>query len=416
MTEPNMAGNNSNPRPILIIGGGLAGLALAHGLSKHGFDNFHVFERDAEPNTRGQGYRIKVFPNAVPDLEYLLSEDRFRDFERTSAETVMGETTLNSINGLPTASRQLNGPKPYTVDRGVLRLVLLRGMEKKIHWGKTFQSYGIRESDNTVVAHFEDGSSFEGSLLVGADGNRSPVRKQFLPQHVTVDAQGLCVYGRTYFSPQLLQQLSPRLQRWFTIVRDVAPAIQEIIFDSSMPVTMFIEKIHFPHRADYPDILPQEDYLYWAMLIPSKLMGPTEEHVKEALAKSARQLGLRITSEWDPSIRCLVEHQDDAHAASLRVISAAPDLINWTPSPYVTLVGDAIHVMSPGAGAGAVTALKDAAVLTKCLTEKGISAESIGSYETEMRGYAAASIARSSRGGMKSFAQPSFDQCKPIEV
>ena len=156
--------------------------------------------------------------------------------------------------------------------------------------------------------------------------------------------------------------------------------------------------------------------MYWSMLLSSKLIGPTEDMLREALSQTPRQLGMKITSEWDPSIRCLIEHQDDTHAAIIRIISAAPDLINWTPSAQVTLIRDAIHVMSPRGGVGAATALKDAAVPTKSLIKDGVSVTSVGAYEAEMREYAGASIARSYRGGLKFFGQPTFEKCKPIDM
>jgi 2-polyprenyl-6-methoxyphenol hydroxylase-like FAD-dependent oxidoreductase len=44
---------------VLIIGGGLSGLCLAHALQKERVA-FEVFERDATPDARGQGYRLTI--------------------------------------------------------------------------------------------------------------------------------------------------------------------------------------------------------------------------------------------------------------------------------------------------------------------------------------------------------------------
>ena len=77
----------------------------------------------------------------------------------------------------------------------------------------------------------------------------------------------------------------------------------------------------------------------------------------------------------------------------------------WEPSANVTLMGDAIHVMSPSGGVGAVTALRDAALLSNTIYKLGILASSIGEYEATMRGYAQESIERSYFGGKKMFGQ-----------
>ena len=46
-------------RKVLIIGGGLGGLALAQALRTHGVP-FEIFERDANPTARKQGWAIAL--------------------------------------------------------------------------------------------------------------------------------------------------------------------------------------------------------------------------------------------------------------------------------------------------------------------------------------------------------------------
>jgi 2-polyprenyl-6-methoxyphenol hydroxylase-like FAD-dependent oxidoreductase len=403
---------------VLIAGAGLGGLGLAQGLKKHGI-RCTVFERDASPDARAQGYRIKVFPDTVPDLKFLMSGDLFAEFEATSAETVMRETTISAVDGRVTMRRALRGPKPYTVDRGFLRKVLLKGLEDQIQWGKEVARYEIDEAnspDEPVTLHFTDGSSAKGTLLIGAEGGHSPVRKQHVPKHRIVDPEAVCIYGRTHLTPELEKRIQPKMLQSLTVIRDIAPVIQQVIFASELPVTMFVERMHFPQRdLAGRDDLP-EDYVYWSMLAPSKLVGFTEDMVAAAVkSKTPRQLGEALTEEWDDSTKCLVDLQDDSYAAALRVISSTPELSEWETSQYVTLVGDAVHVMSPSGGVGAATSLKDAVALTKSLTgADGFSLASIKEYEQTMKDNAKVAIDRSFRGGKLFYGQPPLEQCRVL--
>ncbi|KAL1963596.1 hypothetical protein VTN77DRAFT_8041 [Rasamsonia byssochlamydoides] len=177
---------------------------------------------------------------------------------------------------------------------------------------------------------------------------------------------------------------------------------------------MFVEKMHFPHKDVRPDL--PDDYVYWSMLVPSRLLGPTEEMLTQALQWPPHELSLMLTSEWDPSIRCLAELQDRSQAAALRIITTVPDLPKWASTSRVTLLEDSIHVMSPAGGVGAATALQDAATLTKILARDGLSTASIREYEDTMREYAKAALTRSFRGGKKLFGQPPYDQRKEVAI
>ena len=77
-------------------------------------------------------------------------------------------------------------------------------------------------------------------------------------------------------------------------------------------------------------------------------------------------------------------------------IRTSPVIAAWPPS-RVTVLGDAIHAMSPAAGSGANTTLQDAAQLLRALTTADgddITA-AIGRYEHLMRDYGYAAVAAS---------------------
>jgi 2-polyprenyl-6-methoxyphenol hydroxylase-like FAD-dependent oxidoreductase len=73
-----------------------------------------------------------------------------------------------------------------------------------------------------------------------------------------------------------------------------------------------------------------------------------------------------------------------------------PHLPDWTPS-RVTLLGDAIHNMTPMAGIGANTALRDAGQLRQALSADTDPVSGVGSYETAMRRYANEALQLSTR-------------------
>jgi 2-polyprenyl-6-methoxyphenol hydroxylase-like FAD-dependent oxidoreductase len=107
----------------------------------------------------------------------------------------------------------------------------------------------------------------------------------------------------------------------------------------------------------------------------------------------------RLASEriagWHPALRRIVADADVAATFPVVIRSARP-VDPWRPGG-VTLLGDAIHTMSPGRGEGANVALRDAAALTRELADVAAGRQpldaALGMYELEMleRGFAAVS-------------------------
>ncbi|KAF2485209.1 hypothetical protein BDY17DRAFT_322077 [Neohortaea acidophila] len=392
MTAPN----------ILIIGGGIGGLCLAHGLKKHHIP-FHVYERDGTQDYRAQGYRIRVAREAVTALRYLFSPETWRLFELTCAESVFSDipevdagtakVDLPRVaNGeSPAAAGGRNGPsselKGYTVDRTMFRQVLLRGLEEHMTWGKALKEYAI--TDDGVVARFRDGSSAEGSLLVGADGSHSAVRKQFLPAHPILDTGARCVYGKTLLTPELLKTLEPAITKGgMMVVKD----------RSRDPVTaMILEPVIFTHREEMlaEGIEAPHDYLYWVMGAKPEALGLPHEGMPTLTPEQCEKIARGVAQSWHPRVRPVVACQQPGQTAVLQINSVPSDFGTWEPNERVTLIGDSIHLMGPTAGSGAITAIRDAELLCRLLVEGGQGKAMIAKYESGMREYASEVVHRS---------------------
>lgn len=82
----------------------------------------------------------------------------------------------------------------FNVDRATLRQILLSGLDDAVQYGKKL--IRCEQHNDRVIAHFDDGSTVEGDVLVGADGIRSAVRAQRAPHAEIVDAGIVAIYGR----------------------------------------------------------------------------------------------------------------------------------------------------------------------------------------------------------------------------
>lgn len=108
-----------------------------------------------------------------------------------------------------------------------------------------------------MVAHFTDGSLASGSLLVGADGTKSRVRKQLLPGKGDgyVDTEQRWIYGKTHITRSLLNELHPHICKELALVQDRS---------GSFSLSLIVEPIRSKDtrsecRAEFE--LP-DDYMY----------------------------------------------------------------------------------------------------------------------------------------------------------
>lgn len=374
--------STSEAKPILISGAGLSGLLLARSLHSNNIP-FLLYERDASIAARAQGYRIRISTDGLNALKEVLSTE---DFERLKEGTAA--TGGGGIHGVDAITGELKpflggdrgggggGPKlggdVLGVSRVFLRQRLLEGEENMVHWRK--QSTGYSLSDSGVTLNFVDGtSSPEGSLLIAADGPHSVITKQLTEGKVRAyDTGSRMIHGQT--PARAFKQLGEGV--W---------GVQ----DESKPggTVGLITNVR-------PGAFDEEDLeLGWVFVgSPGSFSAPNDDY--SILGKVAADLSRELTSSWHPMLQPIFQEQNDAEAAFLKMSTANPDGVpEWTNSPRVTIMGDAVHCMTPSGGVGANTALRDAALLGRLLGQGGGWREGLTQeYENEMRVYASENV------------------------
>ncbi|XVQ84019.1 FAD-dependent oxidoreductase [Microbispora siamensis] len=107
----------------------------------------------------------------------------------------------------------------------------------------------------------------------------------------------------------------------------------------------------------------------------------------------------RMRATWHPNLVALVAAAEVDQTFCVAIRSSVP-VGPWRPS-NVTVLGDAVHAMSPAQGSGANCALLDAAVLCRALSgavTAGLPlAGAIGDYERRMTDYGFAAVRASER-------------------
>ena len=158
-------------RRALIVGGSMSGLLAALLLRRAGWD-VDVFER-VESELAGRGAGIVAQPDLIETLRRL----------GIDATDLGVEITTRKI--LDTSGRlagEFACPQVLTAWERVYRL--LRDAFPREHYHRGRGVSGFVQNERSVLAQFADGSTAEGELLVGADGLRSTVRQQCLPELV----------------------------------------------------------------------------------------------------------------------------------------------------------------------------------------------------------------------------------------
>jgi salicylate hydroxylase len=323
-----VAGAAIAPFHVLVIGGGIGGLCLAQGLKRAGI-SVAVYERDRTPADRLQGYRVHISPAGSRALHACLPPHLFELFDRTCGKPgrafhFMTEDmqVLLALEGELMVEQQRNAiAKHRAVSRITLRHILLSGLDDVVHLGKTFTRYEER-GDGRIVAHFEDGSSAEGDILVAADGGGSRVRRQFLPQAERIDTGVIGIAGKVFLDDASRARLAPALLDGLTLVAakgalGLFAAMQD--FDGTALDGIGADEA-FPGTGNLFD--NTRSYLMWALSGKRArlgLDGGAEKLDTTALAATAA----RAMAGWAKGFRDLVDLSDPTTISCLPIRVAA---------------------------------------------------------------------------------------------
>ena len=370
---------------VRIIGAGTGGLCLAQGLKRDNVE-VEVFERDHTPTDRLQGYRLSINATGRRALMACLPQGLFAKLIANCAKPSEAVTFLDHrlnrllVIDLPHGDAE-DADSELPVSRIALRGILSEGLNDVIHYGKRFVAFED-DPQGDVNARFEDGSTTTGDVLIGADGAGSHLRAQLLPQARRVETGVVAVSAKLGLGDDVRRATPQPILRGPTLILG--------------PKGCFM----FASTVDYEDKPPSgeqhydhERYVMWGFSAHNEMLdlpaNPATASAQDAKAAVIAQIG-----DWHPALRWLVQTADASTATAFAVKTSVP-IQPWA-TQKVTLLGDALHNMTPFRGIGANTALRDAMALRRALVAVSRGEvdliKALAAYEQDMIGYGFAAV------------------------
>jgi FAD-dependent urate hydroxylase len=315
---------------ILIVGAGLAGLALARALAQAGFAP-RLIERTGGWEDAGTGMYLPA--NGVRALRVLGLEETV-----AARAAPIPRQRLLDHRGRRLADIDMDklwgdvGPC-LALPRADLHAVLREGVP--VHLGRTIRS--LEGRDGPVQVTFDDGGGDEYDLVVGADGLHSAVRR------LAVDQRPPVPVGQ--HSWRFLAACPPQITTW-TVMLDQGASFLTVPVGGGLV------------------------YCYADLSGGSAAAG-------EADGDPVGRLRQRFAGFADP-VPGLVEQLEDRariHEAPIEQVAEE----RWGRGAVV-LIGDAAHGMSPNMAQGAALAFEDALVLAACLRAAGSVTDALADF------------------------------------
>jgi salicylate hydroxylase len=342
-------------RPIVIAGGGPAGLLLSLLLSREERGCI-IFDKSNEASIFGNvGGAYDMLPNTLRMFDSLGIGDEFRkSFTQFLGVKVFDDAGL-LLRQIPFHDLEV---KPVSLPRAELQRFLWKHVNRK---------YVQLDCDSFVVGFREKGDcvevdvlcqkskvvrTVEAELLVGADGINSKVREALLELRSTSPS-----------SPEIASPAGALSLRysgvmcwWGTVSYDGlsndAVAMLKQFHSDGMYTVMIGPDISYMGGET------NDNNIVWCLMRRMEKFHKSREGIRDRVSEAANLLpgGIQTLVEVTPE-NCIFE----------TAISDRPPISWWHYGSRAVIIGDAAHSMNPFLGLGANTAMIDAFILWSIL-------------------------------------------------
>ena len=357
---------------VVIIGGGIGGLAAALALLKRGLD-VDIYERASEIREVGAG--IQISSNGTRVLYALGLEEELKLIQvlpsrRQIRHWSTGETWNWFDLGATTAQRY--GTPHVMLHRGDLHGLLADAVQRlkpnAIHLNMKCEA--IIQSDAQVEMWFENGEVVQAGFAIGADGIHSIVRQ--------------CLFGAD--KPEFTGCVA---WRGLVPMEKLPPHIAPMLGTNWLGPRGHV--LHYPVRRgeimNFISFVERDDWKVESWIV----QGTTDELANDFHG-------------WHPDIHAIIRNIE---APFKWAMMARGPMARWSEG-RISLLGDACHPTLPFLGQGGVMAIEDGYIIAACLKKYFTDpATAFARYE-DIRRERTAAVVRKANENRKSAFSPAL--------
>ena len=329
----------------VIIGGSMSGLLCGLMLRRAGW-TVDIYERvESELSGRGAGI--------VAQAELI---ERLHALGLATHALGVAITTRKALDAQGRLTEEVHCPQMLTAWERVYRLLRDAFPPERYHRGRGLA--GFEPGTDSVLARFSDGETIDADLLVGADGTRSTVRQQALPEATPLYA-GYCAWRALIAEDTIPPETHRDLFEFMTFT--LPPGEQFLGYPVAGPDND-LRPGHRRYNVVWYRPADEKTKLQWLL---TDDRGTTHAiSIPPPLIRSAAVAEMRAAAErlLGPQLRQIVKLIEEP------ILQPIYDL----ESPRmafgrVAILGDAAFVARPHVAAGVSKAADDAAALAQAL-------------------------------------------------
>lgn len=160
----------------LIVGAGVAGLALAVALGRQGLPSTVIERRPADGRV---GFGFLLLPNGVKALDRIGLGGIMRDHAQRMRRLTIYDPRGRTLRDEALSADHLGLDRPFLIDR--LRETAA-DLGARIHWRACVDAIERGDAGRVTAVRLTDGRRLPTTVLVGADGVSSRVRRALFPE------------------------------------------------------------------------------------------------------------------------------------------------------------------------------------------------------------------------------------------